>query len=507
MKQIYLFFVSVFILFLYNPANGFSTTSNLLITSIDKLETVASNYWLFTKPSNADMPLELEIIGENQISVSNLGAFNGIANKDRSIFFKLKKGIFISSSAVFGTDKIKTLRTNLAINSALHFANGATYQFRDPIAGGNSSWNNLSAHNFDGTVVVSPGINTHINGYVSYDGTGTFIYPLGNGTTEYHPLTASGNIGKTITTAWLPGDPSGNNDPTDISGSHSRTSVSGSIKLVYPTGQWDWHIRTTSTVLSGNAAPANESPSGTITISVPVPLDVVAFTNSKPVNLRLVGWNGTSWEALDNSISNSGVITASITNKTFSSITYGAVEDAALPVTLVAFSVRKEGNNSILNWETASETNSKHFDVERSMDGKIWAAIGNILSKGESITLLNYRFIDQSPIKGDNFYRLKMVDADESFAYSRIQFLRFEEASEIVLFPNPVSEFLSINTSYDWNKVTNVSLYDNTGRLVHSSLTKPSKTIDVRQLSAGKYIVLITAIDGTRKSYNILVSR
>jgi len=489
------------------PVNGHAgTMNNLPITSVDKLKTAAGNYWFFTKPSSTNMPLELEIIGENQLSVPNLGVFNGIANKDRSTFFKLKKGVFISSSAVFGTDKIKTLRTNLAINSALHFANGATYQFRDPIPGDNRSWDNLSGRNLDGTVVVSPGINTHINGYVSYDGSGTFIYPLGNGSTEYFPLTASGNSGKTITAAWLPGDPSGNNDLTDVSSAHSRTSVAGSIKLVYSSGQWDWHIRTTSTGLTNNTVPVNESPSSPVIISVPVPPDVAAFTKNKPGNLKLVGWNGTSWEALDNITINSGVITASV-SKTFSSITYGAVEDAALPVNLVTFSVHKEGNISILDWETASETNSKYFDIERSINGKDWSAIGNITSKGESVTLLRYHFADQNPANGDNFYRLKMVDTDESFAYSRIQFLRFEETNEVVLFPNPVSEILSIKTNYDWNKVANVSLYDNAGHLVHSSSAKPLKTIDVRQLSSGKYIVLITAADGIRKSYQILISR
>lgn len=483
--------------------NNFKT---VLAPNLEILETTAEASWLFVKPNTSSLPLEMEILGKNQIQVSNLGVFNGISNTEKSIFFKLDRGIIISKSAVFGTDKIKTPRTNLAINSALHFLNGSTYQFRDQAAGATPSWENLSGHNLTGTIVVNPGNTSHINGYVSYDGTGLFIYPLGNGINEYHPLTANGNAGKTITTAWLANDPSGNNDPTDAITSHNRSFVTGELKRVYPNGQWDWHIRSTSVSLSGTNAPGNEAPSAPITISVIIPQDVNLITNGKSNNLRLVGWNGSAWELLSNSSMTSTMITASV-NKTFSAITYGSVDDSALPVNLISFSAHTEGDNSILDWETASEINSKYFDIEHSANGKNWSIIGKVLAEGESQKLLTYHFTDNSPITGDNYYRLKMVDIDDSFAYSRILVLHFEETDKIVLYPNPVSEILSIQTFNDWGKITNVSIFDKAGRLMYTSPVKPLPTIDVRQLIGGKYIVRITTLNGDRKSYNIMVSR
>ena len=485
------------------PGNNFKTKAT---QNNEILEATAEATWFFIKPGTGSLPLEMEVLGKNQIQAYNLGVFNGISNTQKSVFFKLDRGVTISHSAVFGTDKIKTPRTNLAINSALHFLNGATYEFRDQAAGATPSWENLSGQNLTGTVVVNPGVNSHINGYVSYDGTGSFTYPVGNGTNEYHSLTANGNAGKTITTAWLPNDPSGNNDPTDANTSHNRSAVIGDLKRVYANGQWDWHIRSTSISLSGVNAPGNETPSAPIIISVSIPQDVNLITNNKPSNLRLAGWNGTAWELLGSSVMTATTITASI-NKTFSAITYGSVDDAALPVNLISFSAHTEGNNSILDWETASEINSKYFDVEHSINGKNWNTIGNILAEGESQKLMTYHFTDENPATGENYYRLKMVDIDNSFAYSRILVLNFDGAEKIVLYPNPVAEILSIQAFNNWEKITNVSIYDKAGRLMYTSPVKPSPTIDVRQLAGGKYIVSITTLNGSKKSYNIMVSR
>jgi hypothetical protein len=176
-----------------------------------------------------------------------------------------------------------------------------------------------------------------------------------------------------------------------------------------------------------------------------------------------------------------------------------------LPVTLVRFTAVREGSAvSLLSWTTVAETNSDHFEIQRSSTGKSWKKIGKIASSGESRAKLDYSFKDNAPVDGDNLYRLKMVDKDGSFAYSRIVSLSFETGSESI-YPNPASDKLEIR-SRDWSKVNRVEIYDQNGRKVYQSPSKPSRTVDVKSYSPGVYVVWITRMNGTLSSYKIVIS-
>lgn len=500
---LYLIFVLLVTANLYASEIEMSHAALININTYLSVEKNTPDTWFFIKPEGKDSPSELEITGKSQISVQNLGAFNGISDKEKSINFNLGKGVIINKSAVFGTSKIKTPRTALAINSALHFVNGATYQFRQHIGSGEQSWARLNGNNLSGTVAVDAGADRHINGYISYDGPGLFVFPVGDGINQYYPLSVSGNAGQTITAAWLPNDPDKSNDPTDKLTSHSRAAFTGDIKHVYSSGQWDWHIRNTSASLTNDTAPENVMPSGPVTISVTIPEDINVLTQGETDHLRLVGWNGSAWEALDNSTIDSETITASV-NKAFSAITFGAIENNSIDLT--TFSAHKEEKNSVLNWETALETDSKYFEVEHSIDGNNWVTLNNVAINTNDNKALTFTYVDKNPVGGENFYRLKIAGADKTVAYSQIQRLQFEENGKVTLFPNPVSETLMIDTHDNWKDVANVSLFNNAGRLVHSS-EGAAKTIDVKALISGKYIVVITKTDGRRDSYHIVVNR
>ncbi len=106
-----------------------------------------------------------------------------------------------------------------------------------------------------------------------------------------------------------------------------------------------------------------------------------------------------------------------------------------LPVTLTSFIATKEGQTAQLKWSTTEETNSDRFEIERSQNGKNWDLIGTQKSNGESTSLKNYTFSDVKPLNGENLYRLKMIDRDATYAYSRIQSLTF--ASDLVDFLLP----------------------------------------------------------------------
>lgn len=177
-----------------------------------------------------------------------------------------------------------------------------------------------------------------------------------------------------------------------------------------------------------------------------------------------------------------------------------------LPVTLTVFTVKKEGNSASLNWETTMETNSGRFEIERSQDGKSWLNIGTKYAKGESSSTVKYSFSDGNPAAGENLYRLKMIDKDLTFAYSRIRSLTFDSNLQASFYPNPVSDQLHLNVS-DWTKVSTIELISVKGQSVYKSQKTQNAEIDVSGFPAGIYIVSLHYIDGTNKSYKIVISR
>jgi hypothetical protein len=167
----------------------------------------------------------------------------------------------------------------------------------------------------------------------------------------------------------------------------------------------------------------------------------------------------------------------------------------ALPVALIGFDVKKEGNIAVLKWSTVSEVNSDHFEIQRSTNGKNWKEIGRLASSGESKSILTYTFFDTEPRTGENFYRLRMVDKDESFAYSRIKSVNFEKQMQYFAYPNPVAETLNLNI-LDWQQVDIIEIRNQKGESVYRSNNKHTKTIDVKKLKQGLYILKIIQKDG-----------
>ena len=120
---------------------------------------------------------------------------------------------------------------------------------------------------------------------------------------------------------------------------------------------------------------------------------------------------------------------------------------------------------------------------------------------------MNYHFVDQKPAPGDNYYRLKMVDADKTFAYSKIIKVGFDNAILLSEFyPNPVSDVLNLKST-DWSQVKSVELHSLTGLSVYKSGKAVSKTIDVKNLPVGMYILTITHKNGDVVNRKVLINR
>jgi hypothetical protein len=181
--------------------------------------------------------------------------------------------------------------------------------------------------------------------------------------------------------------------------------------------------------------------------------------------------------------------------------------DAALPVTLSLFEAIKTENQSLLKWATTEETSSDYFDLQKSRDGYLWESLKLIKANEESSSLKTYSYTDVNPYEGENLYRLKMVDKDGSFAFSRIRSLSFGNKIALKLYPNPTSDRLLFPVATDLSQIESVQLVNGLGRVVFESKEVSKDGISVRNFSPGVYTVRIKKVDERVEYQKILVVR
>jgi len=121
--------------------------------------------------------------------------------------------------------------------------------------------------------------------------------------------------------------------------------------------------------------------------------------------------------------------------------------EAPLPVQLLSFDGQLSGAQVILNWVTASEKSSAKFVVERASDGKTFTAIAELAGRGNSSSKVNYQSVDQLPLSPVSYYRLKQVDIDGTFTYSKVisVSLAADGKKGLEIYPNPVHNLIKLS--------------------------------------------------------------
>jgi hypothetical protein len=182
----------------------------------------------------------------------------------------------------------------------------------------------------------------------------------------------------------------------------------------------------------------------------------------------------------------------------------GIYDINTLPVTLISFTAKMIEKNVRLNWSTSSETNSDHFEVEHSTDARSWATIGTVESNGESATAKNYTFVDARTVSGQNFYRLRMVDSDLSFAYSRIVSVQADSEGKASVYPNPVSDVLYLK-DVTVGSVADVTIFNAAGQMVLHLKSITSEGISLAKLVSGVYTVKVKGLNGFVQTMKVVV--
>lgn len=173
-------------------------------------------------------------------------------------------------------------------------------------------------------------------------------------------------------------------------------------------------------------------------------------------------------------------------------VTVENVCPAAVPVELLSFSAEQQEANVLVSWATATEENNDFFTVEKSIDGKNFEVIGIVQGAGFSLEELDYEFVDENPIAGINYYRLKQTDFDGQFEYFDIKSVDFEGNTRVVVYPNPATNNVVINTTIQ-DEVT-VQIFNLTGQLVYQNNQRIDNQLNVNlaDFANGTYLVRVT---------------
>jgi hypothetical protein len=141
-----------------------------------------------------------------------------------------------------------------------------------------------------------------------------------------------------------------------------------------------------------------------------------------------------------------------------------------LPIELEYFKATNEENEVLLKWATATETNNQYFTVERTTDMSNWETIDQIPAAGNSIYTKYYNAVDEKPISGISYYRLKQTDYNGSSSYSDVILVnRVADIKALILAGNPVSSKGAILFQSSSPGNAQLTIYDALGRLVSTA--------------------------------------
>ncbi len=199
-----------------------------------------------------------------------------------------------------------------------------------------------------------------------------------------------------------------------------------------------------------------------------------------------------------NTTSNSVVATVAVGSSPYSLGNFIAnvpLPCSTLPLKLISFEINSDLLLNHLRWQTANETNTSSFVIERSSNGSGFTAIGNVPAKGSG----SYSYTDPQPLNGGVYYRLKSIDKDGSFTYSKVVTVTLAvNGNRLAVYPNPSKSVVTISG----NHIATVQVVNNLGRVISTQTLKDATnpSLSVSNLPAGIYHLRVQTTDGAVNS-------
>ncbi|MEI6509078.1 MAG: T9SS type A sorting domain-containing protein, partial [Bacteroidota bacterium] len=374
---------------------------------------------------------------------------------------------------------------NVTINDSLILVSGKLNLGSNNLTLGNASYASSGTAT---SYVTTNGIGKlTINNIGSTGKTGNVIFPIGNSTFNPAILLNSGTTDNFTA-----------NIIDSVTSSYSGTIPTG-VKILSNAVNRSWII----------TEGTNGGSNVTIRLQWSASDELTSFTRA---NSYLSTFNGISW--CSTSISTAvGTNPYSQTRSGISSFSaFGVGSNGTLPVTLINFSGVRNGKSVELTWTTVSELNNDHFEMERSIDNKLFEKISNVKGNGTTQDVHVYELLDdvsglmqqKNPVV---YYRLKQIDVNGKTTDAGTVAVNISNAMigniSATAEPNPFRNNLNVKVNVSVDEHVIVRMIDISGRLISeqtNNVTTGDNTIELKdtdQLRDGIYLIYLISSQGT----------
>jgi hypothetical protein len=319
----------------------------------------------------------------------------------------------------------------------------------------------IASWTFDNTPNASGGIAANIGSPFSTTSSGTISYPTGSSGTITNPPYI-------LNTVWS----NGAKWEATITTVGYQNLILNFKQRSSSTGPRDWDI-----LVNGSSVSSYSLGSSTV------------GQNFGPINLGISANNSPSVTITFLVSSSTNVNGTPIVSTGTSGLDDVFISGIILPVEFVSFSIKKINNTHEINFATFSQTNNEYFTIERSSDGKLFESIGRKDGAGNSSNEISYTFIDENPLKGINYYRIKQTDFDGKYSYSEVRSVLHNQVGKISINPGVTQGNIEIITNID---SYDVDIFNTNGLLIkHITNLSYKQNLSIENLKSGMYYIQI----------------
>jgi Secretion system C-terminal sorting domain len=170
-----------------------------------------------------------------------------------------------------------------------------------------------------------------------------------------------------------------------------------------------------------------------------------------------------------------------------------------LPVKLSSFNANINDCAIDIDWTSTNESDLADYEIQSSNDGTKYQTIATVVATGANASQ-KYSYQQKNPQQGKLFYRLKMIDIDGHFSYSKIIAMNLDcNKSHAFVYPNPVQDVLNINITSSQDYATSARLFDNSGKMVYSGgMISGTNTINMVPFAKGVYVLKLISTTNTQ---------
>lgn len=331
-------------------------------------------------------------------------------------------------------------------------------------------------------IITTPAVTNFVNGKLIVENLASAVlFPVGKGANSaYINLTnTTGGASNFIAEYFAASGENLNNKESDI----------GAVR-----GVEYWNLIRASGALQGKIRLYTNDEATSGIPSLMTPDAVIAY------------YDGNQWKNFGNqghSTNAPKYIEASLASTTYGKFTFAIpTGSAVLPVNLIDFSAVATTNGALIKWRTASEKDSKSFEVEKSEDGIKFSVIHNRAAAGSSSSTNNYQFLDAS-FQKSAYYRLSQTDVDGTkMTYQKlVRFVKgLNAAATITLYPNPTVASIFVNMNSAVKEKIQVKVVDLAGKVYKTFAAESDQQIevDMQKAAPGLYTLQLISDSGTQ---------